>query len=137
MYLTLTKRRLLLVIFILILSFFVLAQFISVKSGGTELSTNAQRMGYIESLGIVLENDDFSLKSVIIPEEFGDVYNEYNKLQIRSGFDLKGYRGKTVEIYTYTANDGRAVNLMIYKNKLIGGDISELLVGGSMSALKG
>ncbi len=137
MYLTLTKKRLLLLILAVVLVFFVLTQFFSVKAGATELSTNAQRVEFIESLGVTLENDEFNEKTVVIPEEFSDVYLRYNNLQKQAGFDLNGYRGKQIAVYTYRTNDGKCVNLMIYKERLIGGDISEVNVGGNMTSLKG
>ena len=137
MYLTLTKKRLLLAFFITVLTFFVLTQFFSVKANTIKLSTNAQRVGYIKSLGATLANDEFSQKDVVIPEEFGNVYNNYNVLQKQAGFDLNGYRGKEVSVYTYRLIDGKCVNLMIYKNKLIGGDIADVNVTGSMTSLKG
>lgn len=137
MYLTLTKKRLGLIILGVCLAFFVLIQFFSVKAEEVTLSTNAERIEFIESLSVTLQNDEFSQKEVVIPEEFGDVYNSYNNLQIQSGFNLSGYRGKKVSVYTYRTNDGKCVNLIICKNKLIGGDISDISVEGDMLPLKG
>ncbi|MBE6786979.1 MAG: DUF4830 domain-containing protein [Ruminococcaceae bacterium] len=137
MYFTLTKKSLALIIFITVLSFFILAQFFSVKANSTKLCTNAQRVEFIERLGVVLQNDEYSKKNVVIPQEFDKVYLKYNQLQLEAGFDLNAYRGKQVEIYTYRSNDGKLVNLMIHKNILIGGDIADVKVDGQMLSLKG
>ncbi len=137
MYFTITKKSLALILFITVLSFGILMQFFSVKASGVELCTNAQRVEFIESLGIDLQNDEFSQKEVVIPQEFGDVYRKYNRLQQTAGFDLNAYQGKQVTVYTYRSNDDKLVNLMIYKEKLIGGDIADVNVGGQMAALKG
>jgi hypothetical protein len=50
---------------------------------------------------------------------------------------LQNYRGKTVTLYTYNIDNESVVNLLIYKHKLIGGDISSLKIDGKMTALKG
>ena len=84
----------------------------------------------------MLKNDNYTEKSVVIPRNFSEVYNKYNVLQREAGFDLLGYRGKQVMIYTYIIDQENVVNLMVYKNKLIGGDIASLKIDGGMSALK-
>lgn len=137
MYITLTKKRLFIILCAVIIAFILIIQFLSVKVSGTEISTNAQRVQYIATLGVNLQNDEYLQKQVIIPQEFGDVYSNYNALQRTAGFDLSAFRGKKVTVYTYYTTDGKAVNLMIYKNKLIGGDIADLNVNGQMAALKG
>ena len=137
MYITLTKKRLFIILCAALSGLLIITQFFSVKAEAITLSTNAQRVEFIESLGVTLENDEFNEKTVVIPEEFSDVYLRYNNLQKQAGFDLNGYRGKQIAVYTYRTNDGKCVNLMIYKERLIGGDISEVNVGGNMTSLKG
>ncbi len=137
MYVTLTKKRLAVLLCITGLALVVIGQFFSVKAGETELSTNAQRVQFISALGVNLVGDEFCEKQVTIPQEFSKVYENYNTLQRSAGFDLTAYKGKNVTVYTYMATDGRTVSLMLYKNKLIGGDICETKVDGKMSALKG
>lgn len=137
MYITLTKRKLFIILSAIIIAFLLITQFLSVKVSGTEISTNAQRVQYITTLGVDLESDESEQKQVIIPQEFGDVYRNYNALQQTAGFDLSAFKGKKVTVYTYHTTDGKAVNLMVYKNKLIGGDISDLSVNGEMISLKG
>ncbi len=137
MYITLTKKRLFIILCAALSGLLIITQFFSVKAEAITLSTNAQRVEYIKGLGISLKNDEYTTKKVIIPEEFGEVYNRYNKLQLKANFDLSDFRGKEVTIFTYSCIDERVVNLIVYKDKLIGGDIAEIKLGGSMSALKG
>lgn len=137
MYATLTKKRLFLILCATAIAFVLIGQIASVKANDTSLSTNEQRVQYIETLGIRLVNDEFKEKGVTIPQEFSAVYENYNSLQQQAGFDLKGYCGKKVTVYTYVSSDGKTVNLIIYKDKLIGGDISEPCIDGEMTALKG
>lgn len=137
MYITLTRKKLFAVFCVVLTAFFVLVQIASVQSAGIDLSTNAKRVEYISTLGIQLESDDYIKKEVIIPQTFGDVYSRYNAMQKQAGFDLTGFCGKKVAVYTYNCTDERVVNLMVYKNKLIGGDVAETSLGGNMTALKG
>ena len=136
MYVLLTKKRLAVVLATVILSLVLVGQFLSVGANQIELSTNEKRVQYINTLGIKLANDDFTQKQVIIPQTFNNVYEKYNNLQLQAGFNLKNYRGKQVTIFTYNIDSQTVVNLMIYKNKLIGGDISSLKIDGNMTELK-
>ncbi len=135
MYITLTKKRLFLLLCAFVAVFLIVTQFLSAKAERIELVTNAQRVEYIKSLKIDILSDDYKMKTVTIPVEFGKVYDNYNKLQLSADFDLRDYKGKKVEIYTYNCSGDEVVNLMIYKGRLIGGDISETSLGGSMKAL--
>ena len=136
MYITLTKKRLLVIFCAVILLLVLAGQFFSVRANDIDVSTNAKRVEYINTLGIILKNDNYTEKSVVIPRNFSEVYNKYNVLKREAGFDLLGYRGKQVMIYTYVIDQENVVNLMVYKNKLIGGDIASLKIDGGMSALK-
>lgn len=136
MYVLLTKKRLAVVLATVVLSLVLVGQFLSVGANQIELSTNEKRVQYINTLGIKLANDDFTQKQVIIPQTFNNVYEKYNNLQLKAGFNLKNYRGKQVTIFTYNIDSQTVVNLMIYKNKLIGGDISSLKIDGNMTELK-
>ncbi|MBQ2755873.1 MAG: DUF4830 domain-containing protein [Oscillospiraceae bacterium] len=76
---------------------------------------------------------------VLIPEQFDDVMLRYNAIQLEQGGDLSKYRGKTVHRYTFvvtnhpraTADKVRA-NVLVYNNKIIGGDICSLASDGFM-----
>lgn len=135
MYITLTKKRLFLLLCSFVAVFLIITQFLSVKAEQIKLLTNAERVAYIKSLKIDILGDDYKMKTVIIPMEFGKVYENYNKLQLSADFDLRDYKGKAVQVYTYNCDGERNVNLMIFNGRLIGGDVSETSLGGSMKAL--
>ena len=101
MYLLLTKKRIAVILAVLLLGLILAGQFLSVKAGEIDLSTNEKRVQYIATLGITLQGDDYTKKQVTIPQSFSKVYNNYNALQREAGFDLQSYRGKSVIIYTY------------------------------------
>lgn len=136
MYITLTKKRIFVLLCLVVVVFLVLAQFFSQRADFIDVSTNSKRVAYITSLGIPLKSDDFSKKDTIIPTEFGDVYSKYNALQKKAGFDLRDYKGQSVTIYTYNCNTYKVVNLIVYEGRLIGGDICDLQIDGQMLPLK-
>ena len=136
MYITLTKKKIAIILCCLVLGFILLGQFFSAKAYGVDVSTNEKRVQYIATLGLSLQSDNFTQKEVTIPEEFGAVYNNYNSLQREAGFDLSNYRGKRVTVYTYSLDSQRQVSLIVFKDKLIGGDIASLKIDGQMTALR-
>jgi hypothetical protein len=77
-----------------------------------------------------------------IPDPLSDVFEEYNKIQIRSGFDLNEYRGKTVTRYTYKIlnhkNSGKNevfCNILVYEGKMIAADIMTTAINGFMHGI--
>ena len=82
-------------------------------------------------------------REVTIPSDFDKVFAAYNELQKEQGFDLSAYRKKTVMRYTYEVEnfedyEGTVyVNLIVYRNRVIGADISSLDVSGFVCGLTG
>lgn len=79
-------------------------------------------------------------QEVRIPKEFNEVYQQYNAIQTSQGFDLTKYQGKNVMQYVYLVenypeenSDPVYATLLLYKNKLIGGDLSR---GGAEGFLR-
>lgn len=94
------------------------------------IDTNEERVTFIEQFGYNINKEPCEIVDVVIPEEFDSVYTEYNDIQREQGLNLKKYKGKTVTRYTYNVNDYPGyeggdviVNLLIYKSKIIGGDV--------------
>ena len=71
-----------------------------------------------------------------IPAEFDKVMNAYNDLQRNQGLYLSKYRGKEVTRYTFRITNypdykgSVMANVIVYKNKVIGGDICSTDVTG-------
>ena len=66
---------------------------------------------------------------------------EYNRIQQSCGFDLTSYRGKKVTLYTYTVTNypGQAdvrCDLLVHRNKVIGGNLYTTAIDGFMHGLK-
>lgn len=58
------------------------------------LKTETQRQDFLKSMGWTVSEKYTECKVVTIPEEFNDVYEEYNKLQKKQGFDLENTKEK-------------------------------------------
>ncbi|MDR2664757.1 MAG: DUF4830 domain-containing protein [Oscillospiraceae bacterium] len=103
---------------------------------------NKQRVGYLESLGWRVEEDAIDEQKVRIPTSFSDVYLKYNALQIAQGFDLTQYGGLEATRYTYkvknhpSSEDGIVADIIVYKDKIIAGDIQSCAPDGFMNGLK-
>lgn len=138
MYVTFTRRGIAAAIALLLLVTAVCSRFSAAGSTPQNGSTNAQRVQFITSLGIKTEEECIETAEITIPSDFGAVYERYNKLQLEVGYDLRGYKGCAVTRYTYLTCETpkRRVNILVYKGRVIGGDISDTALEGSMSALK-
>ena len=136
LYLVFTKKGLAVIIAAVIITLIILSRFTSVNTDYLDGSTNKKRISYIQSLGYSVSTSSVSSKNTEIPEEFSDVYINYNKIQKDAGFDLSEYKGEEVTIYTYDLEDSeKFLNMIVFKGKIIGGDISSHLLGGSMVPL--
>lgn len=105
------------------------------------VSTNEKRVQYIESFGWTVEPQPLEVVEVTIPRTFGAVYRNYNTLQKKQGFDLADFKGKRVKRWTYRVTNYPGVegevrcNLLLYDDRVIGGDISTVAIDGFMQGL--
>ena len=94
-----------------------------------KIKTNTDRTGFLRQFGWETETDPVEEAEVTIPAEFDKVYRSYNELQKKQGFDLTKYLKKNVTRYSYRITnypdyEGDVLaNVLIYKNRVIGGDI--------------
>lgn len=105
----------------------------------TTAATNEERVAYLESFGWKVQNEPREFLEVAIPEKFDKVYEKYNEIQKEQGFNLEKYRGKRVMKYTYDvlnhpSANGKSVyaTLLVYKSKVIGGDVCSAELSGFM-----
>ncbi len=105
------------------------------------LETEADRQEFLHSLGWQVSEMPIDVREVIIPSEWNEVFSQYNAIQMQQGFDLDDFRGKNVTVYTYEVYnyedkpENIIANLMVYENKLIGGDVSCTELGGFIQGL--
>ena len=94
-------------------------------------NTNLKIIKYIESIGWKVEQNPNDISYYKIPVEFDEVFNTYNNIQQKAGFDLSKYKGKNVVSYSYKIINHRYSNtnsvyvtILLYKGEIIGGEIS-------------
>lgn len=71
-----------------------------------------------------------SQEEFVIPENFDNIFSNYNVIQLEAGFDLTEYKGKKAVRYTYkmlnfpkSERKNIYANVICVKNRQIGGDI--------------
>lgn len=95
----------------------------------TGVKTNEDRVEFLHRFGWEVKEEPSETVNVTIPEEFDDIFNGYNALQIEQGLDLSRYRKKTVTRYTYVITNypdysgDVFATLLVYRGRVIGGDI--------------
>ena len=94
-----------------------------------KIRTDEDRKNFLAQYGYTVEAEPLESVEVRIPKEFDKVFAAYNALQKNEGLDLGRYKGKTVMRYTYKVTnyegygDPVYASLLVYKNKIIGGDV--------------
>lgn len=103
-----------------------------------KLTGNESRIRFLQSFGWEVDSTPKESSQVIIPEESSQVFERYNALQKCQGYDLSKYAGKRVMRYVYTvknypgATQPVYATLLVYKDKAIGGDITDTSPGGKI-----
>lgn len=138
LFITLSKRNLAVITALTVIVLLISGSFYSAQARKIDGSTNALRVSYIKGLGYDVDETAISVKEITIPQEFGDVYRNYNALQNEAGFDLRDFRGKKATVYCYELSYDKEVNvhLLVSENAIIGGDVAEIEFSGEMKPLK-
>lgn len=105
------------------------------------IKTGDDRIAFLSQFGWQVKPDPIATVEVRVPEEFDKVMSAYNEIQKGQGLDLSKYKGKNVTRYTYeiTNYDGFGgvvyANIIVYRNKVIAGDVCSADVSGFMHGL--
>jgi hypothetical protein len=103
---------------------------------------NAARVKYLNAQGWEVESEPLEEQTVVIPREFSSVYEEYNKIQLAQGFDLKKYGGIEAVRYTYRvtnypdAGASAVADIIVFRDEVIAGDVQSNALDGFMIGLK-
>ncbi len=106
------------------------------------VATNDARVQYLTGYGWEVVNSPIQTQQVRIPSEVTEVYERYNALQMSQGFDLTQYAGKTAtrdgyELENYpNASDPVYATLLVYKDQVIGADITDTSANGVVQGLE-
>ena len=111
-------------------------------TAGDAVSGNDARVQFLKNYGWEVAQSPVESGQVRIPEKSTAVYDRYNALQKTQGFDLSQYAGKIVMRYVYKINNFPGATepvyatLLVYKNEVIGGDVTDTCPGGQVRSFK-
>ena len=110
----------------------------SMKINYKNIKTNEDRINFLKQFGWEINPEPVEAVEIIIPKEFDAIYTKYNDVQKAQSLNLEKYKNKAVKRYTYEITEYPGyrgtvyVNLLIYKEKVIGGDICSAEINGFM-----
>ena len=91
---------------------------------------------FLSQFGWQVSAEPVEVKAVTIPAEFDKIFAAYNEMQKAQGLNLSKYKNKEVTRYTFTVtnypdyNGTVYANVLVYRNRVIGGDICSADVSG-------
>ena len=106
------------------------------------VTNNDARVGFLTKFGWEVSSSPAESGQVRIPENTTEVFDRYNTLQKSQGYDLSAYAGKNVMRYVYKVNNFPGATepvyatVLVYKNQVIGGDITDTSAGGKVQGFK-
>ena len=114
----------------------------SVTTGAGSVASNDDRVNFLSSFGWEVTNSPVESSQVRIPEDSSEVFDRYNALQKSQGYDLTNHAGDTVMRYVYQINNYPGATepvyatILISKNQVIGGDITDTAARGVIRGFK-
>lgn len=132
------KKRLLIGLAAALLAITLLVVAFSLQGNGTPDipgETNDQRIVFLQQYGWEVEEEPIDVQEVILPEEFNDVYTNYNAVQKTQNMDLEPFAGKTCKqwvyhVTNYPGEENVRATLLVYEGNIIGGDLSSAALDG-------
>ena len=106
------------------------------------VSTNDGRVQFLKDFGWEVASSPVESSQVRIPQDASEAFDRYNILQKGQGYDLSKYAGKTVMRYVYKitnypgATEPVYATLLVYKNQIIGGDVTDTAAKGHIRGFK-
>lgn len=132
------RRKKMYLIAVITIIFFTVV-FVLFASG----AENEDNIRFLNECGWTVEDRCIESAEIIIPDPFDRVYESYNEMQLKSGFDLRPYKGKKGTRYTYRVvnypvkiNEEVRANVICIDGKIVGGDICTVSINGFMHGLR-
>ena len=113
-----------------------------VSTAAPSVATNQGRMDFLKGFGWEVAQSPVESSQVKIPKSATEVFDRYNQLQKSQGYDLSQYAGKHVMRFVYKienypgATEPVYATLLVYKNQVIGGDITDTAAKGQIRGFK-
>ena len=112
------------------------------ETAAPTVSGNDSRIAFLKEKGWDVTDTAVQSGQVRIPDKQSEVFDRYNALQKSQGYDLSQYAGKTVMRYVYQINnfpgatDPVYATMLVYKNQIIGGDVTNTAVKGQIQGFE-
>ena len=112
------------------------------ETAAPAVSDNDSRVQFLKGFGWDVASSPVESSQVRIPEESSQVFDRYNALQKSQGYDLSKFAGKKVMRYVYKINNFPGASepvyatLLVHKNEIIGGDITNTAAKGQIQGFK-
>jgi hypothetical protein len=127
---------------VLVAGILLLAGGDSQSTAAPTVSGNDARVAFLKSFGWDVATSPKESSQVKIPSEPSEVFDRYNALQKSQGYDLSAFAGKTVMRYVYKINNYPGATepvyatVLVYKNQIIGGDVTDTAANGVVRGFK-
>ena len=114
----------------------------SAETSAPIISGNDARVQFLKDQGWDVAASPVETSQVKIPAKPSEVFDRYNQLQQAQGYDLSHYAGKKVMRYVYKvtnypgATDPVYATVLVYRNQIIGGDVTDTASGGKIQSFK-
>ncbi len=101
-----------------------------------KVKSAADAVNFLSQFGWTVDGGSPESAKVTIPSDFDKVFAAYNEIQKSQGLDLSKYKKKeltryTFEVTNYEDYEGKVyANVLVYRNKVVGGDICSADVSG-------
>lgn len=115
----------------------------SVEYTYDKVKTSADAANFLAQFGWTVDGANAKSVTVTIPSEFDKVFAAYNEIQRAQGLDLSKYKKKELTRYTFVVTNYKDyegtvyANVLVYRNKVVGGDICSADVTGFVHGFEG
>lgn len=112
------------------------------KAASASATESDSRVQFLKDFGWEVKLTPKESGQVRVPDKASAVFERYNALQLSQGYNLEKYAGKRVMRYVYEVTNypGSAepvyATLLVYKDKIIGGDITDTAVKGKIHGFR-
>ena len=112
------------------------------QTAAPSMSANDSRVQFLKNFGWDVTSSPKESGQVKIPKEGSAVFDRYNIMQKGQGYDLSSYAGKSAMRYVYQINNYPSATapvyatVLVHKDKIIGGDITDTSPGGKLHGFK-
>lgn len=138
---TFKKLLTLLLIGGILLLLFGTAHSVFKRDDAPDLNTTEGRAAYLKTLGWEVDPETESFRTVVVPKKLDGIMAQYNKLQLKQGYDLNSHLGESCRQYcyditNYPSGQGKVVvSLYLQNGQIIAGDVHSTAVNGFMHGL--